>query len=180
MIITALGTIVLVILLAQCGNLSIVKVKVLLLYSTTRPEVSVALYNLTPGRGLAQPWCEPSPWGGQSRWAAYIPCRASTKYLSSLCFASPNFTPWYGGASQWYKETCSPSPSAAVMVVMAVGIEPRPPTYKPCLLTTTLPWLTIKYCKATGKVRHFLAWFRGKITPLYQLLTSCKHWTDAK
>ena len=23
--------------------------------------VSVALYNLTPGRGLTQPWCEPSP-----------------------------------------------------------------------------------------------------------------------
>ena len=25
------------------------------------------------------------------------------------------------------------------MVVTAVGIEPRPPAYKPCLLTTTLP-----------------------------------------
>ena len=29
------------------------------------------------------------------------------------------------------------------MVVMAVGTEPRPPTYKPCLLTTTPLWLTI-------------------------------------
>ena len=50
--------------------------------------VSVALYNLTPGRGLTQPWCEPSPWGDQSRWAAYIPCRASAKCLPSLCCQS--------------------------------------------------------------------------------------------
>ena len=39
------------------------------------------------------------------------------------------------------KETCSASPPAAVMVVTAVGIEPGPPTYKPCLLITTLLWL---------------------------------------
>ena len=40
-----------------------VKVKVLLLYITTQLDqmVSVALNNLTPGRGLTQPWCEPSP-----------------------------------------------------------------------------------------------------------------------
>ena len=66
--------------------------------------------------------------------------------VPSICppyvFASPNFTPWYGEASQWFKETCSASPPAAVMVVMAMGIEPRLPVYKPCLLTTTLPWLT--------------------------------------
>ena len=39
------------------------KVKVLLLYSTAQLNqmVSVVLYNLTPGRGLTQPWCEPSP-----------------------------------------------------------------------------------------------------------------------
>ena len=36
------------------------KVKVLLLYSADRP-VSVALYNLTPGRGLTQLWCKSSP-----------------------------------------------------------------------------------------------------------------------
>ena len=41
-----------------------------------------------------------------------------------------------------FKETCSASPPAAVMVVMAVGIEPGLPAYKPCLLTTTLPQLT--------------------------------------
>ena len=28
------------------------------------------------------------------------------------------------------------------MVVTAVGIEPGPPTYKPCLLSIILPWLT--------------------------------------
>ena len=40
-----------------------VKVKVLLLYSAAQLNqmVSVVLYNLTPGRGLTQPWCEPSP-----------------------------------------------------------------------------------------------------------------------
>ena len=40
-----------------------VKVKVLFLYSATQLNqmVSVALYNLTPGRGLTKPWCEPSP-----------------------------------------------------------------------------------------------------------------------
>ena len=71
-----------------------VKVKVLLLYSTAQLNqmVSVALYNLTPGRGLTQPWCEPSPWGDQSRWAAYIPCRTSTKCLSSLCCQSQFYT----------------------------------------------------------------------------------------
>ena len=53
--------------------------------------VSVALYNLTPGRGLTQPWCEPSPWSDQSRWAAHIPCMASAKYLSSLCFCHSQF-----------------------------------------------------------------------------------------
>ena len=31
------------------------------------------------------------------------------------------------------------------MVVIAVGIEPRLPTYKPCLLTTTPPWLTLEH-----------------------------------
>ena len=41
-----------------------------------------------------------------------------------------------------FKETCSASPPAAVLVVMAVGIEPRLPAYKPCLLTTRLLWLT--------------------------------------
>ena len=40
-----------------------VKVKVLLLCSATQLDqmVSVALYNLTPDRGLTQPWCESSP-----------------------------------------------------------------------------------------------------------------------
>ena len=44
----------------ECRNKGI---KVLLLYSTAQLNhmVSVALYNLTPGRGLTQPWCEPSP-----------------------------------------------------------------------------------------------------------------------
>ena len=41
-----------------------------------------------------------------------------------------------------FKETCSPSPPAAVLVVMAVGIEPRQPAYKPCLLTSRLLRLT--------------------------------------
>ena len=49
----------------QAGYLTslYLKVKVLLLYSATQLNltVSVALYNLTPGRGLNQPWCEPSP-----------------------------------------------------------------------------------------------------------------------
>ena len=41
----------------------IIKVKVLLLYSAAQLNqmVSIALHNLTPGRGLTQPWCEPSP-----------------------------------------------------------------------------------------------------------------------
>ena len=94
--------------------------------------VSVALYSLTPGRGLTQPWCVPS-------------------ICPPYVFASPNFTPWYGGASQLFKETCSASSPAAVMVVMAVGIEPGPPTYKPCLLTTTLPWLT--QCHARSNIQ---------------------------
>ena len=39
-----------------------VKVKVLLLYSAARPDgFSSALQPLLPGRGLTQPWCEPSP-----------------------------------------------------------------------------------------------------------------------
>ena len=41
-----------------------------------------------------------------------------------------------------FKETCSASQPAAVMVVMEVGIEPGLPAYKPCLLTTTLLRLT--------------------------------------
>ena len=71
-----------------------VKVKVLLLYSAAQLNqmVSVVLYNLTPGRWLTQPWCEPSPWGDQSRWAAYIPCRASSKCLSFLCCQSQFYT----------------------------------------------------------------------------------------
>ena len=106
--------------------------------------VSVALYNLTPGRGLTQPWCEPSPWGDQSRWAAYIPCMASAKYLSSLCFCQSQFyTLLWWSKLVILSETCSAFPPAAVMVVMAVGIEPGPPTYKPCLLTTTSPWLQL-------------------------------------
>ena len=51
--------------------------------------VSVALYNLTPGRGLTQPWCEPSPSGDQSRWAAYILCRASTNICPSNVLPVP-------------------------------------------------------------------------------------------
>ena len=35
------------------------------------------------------------------------------------------------------RETCSASQPAAVMVVMAVGIKPGLPAYKPCLLTIT-------------------------------------------
>ena len=75
-----------------------VKVKVLLLYNATRPDGFSSAYNLTPGRGLTQPWCEPSLQGDQSRWAAYIPCRASTKYLSSLCFCQSQFYTlvWWG------------------------------------------------------------------------------------
>ena len=70
------------------------KVKVLLLYSAAQLNqmVSVVLYNLTPGRGITQPWCEPSPWGDQSRWAAYISCRASAKCLSSQCCQSRFYT----------------------------------------------------------------------------------------
>ena len=51
-------------------SLTDIKVKVLLLYSTAQLNqmVSVALYNLTPDRGLTQPWYEPSPWGDQSRF----------------------------------------------------------------------------------------------------------------
>ena len=56
--------------------------------------VSVVLYNLTPGRGLTQPWCEPSSWGEESRQAAL----SSNKCLSSLCFASAHFIPQYGEA----------------------------------------------------------------------------------
>ena len=59
--------------------------------------VLVALYNLTSGRGLTQPWCEPSPWGDQSRWVAYIPCRGSAKCLSSVCCQSQFYTlGWWG------------------------------------------------------------------------------------
>ena len=62
--------------------------------------VSVALYNLTPGRGLTQPWCEHH----------YEVIRADGQLIShaglvpSICppyvFTSPDFTPWYGRASQ--------------------------------------------------------------------------------
>ena len=62
--------------------------------------VSVALYNLTPGRGLTNL--------GVSHHLEVI--RADGQLTShaglatSICppyvFASPNFTPWYGGASQ--------------------------------------------------------------------------------
>ena len=62
--------------------------------------VSVALYNLTPGRGSANL--------GLSHHIEVI--RADGQLTShaglvpSICppyvFASPNFTPWYGGASQ--------------------------------------------------------------------------------
>ena len=80
--------------LMAINNVTQNEVKVLLLYSATQLNqmVSLALYNLTPGRGLTQPWCEPSPWGDQSRQAAYIPCRASTKCLSSLCCQSQFYT----------------------------------------------------------------------------------------
>ena len=33
---------------------------------------SVALYILTLGRGLTQPWCEPSPWGDQTDGKLYL------------------------------------------------------------------------------------------------------------
>ena len=59
------------------------------------------------------------------------------------------------------------------------------------LIIITVPWTIVlvilvsmiqysKYCKVTGRVRHLLAWLRGKITPLHQLLTSCKCWIDEK
>ena len=100
--------------------------------------VSVALYNLTlagdsPNLGVTHHLEVIRADGQLTSHAGLVP---------SICppyvFVSPNFTPWYGGASQWFKETCSASPPAAVMVVMAVGIEPGLPIYKPCLLTTTL------------------------------------------
>ena len=37
-----------------------------------------------------------------------------------------------------------------------------------------------KYCKATCKVRHFPPYSEQNITPLYQVLTSCKYWMDGK
>ena len=47
-----------------------IKVKVLLLYSTTQLNqmVSVALYNLTPGRGLTQPLV----WAIALRWSEQV------------------------------------------------------------------------------------------------------------
>ena len=62
--------------------------------------VSVALYNLTPGRGLTQPWCEPSPWGDQRDGQLTSHAGLAPSICPPYVFASPNFTPWYGGASQ--------------------------------------------------------------------------------
>ena len=43
-------------------------------------------------------------------WSDQMVTHNSTLCLSSLCFAGTNFTPWYGGASLWFKETCLASP----------------------------------------------------------------------
>ena len=83
-------------------------------------------------------------WAITLRWwdrSCLHPTQGQHLYLSSQHLVGTNFTPWYGGVSQWFRETCSASPPAAVLVVMAVRIEPRLPTYKPCLLTTRLLWL---------------------------------------
>ena len=107
----------------------------------------------------------------------------------SICppyvFASPNFTPWYVATSQWFKETFSASPPAAVLAVMAVGIEPRPPTYKPCLLTTTLP-CCVKGCKKTKGLYNDPNVKQGMLIvnhPLYLLclnFTKMDHSSDGK
>ena len=39
----------------------ITKVKVLLLYGTTKPDCLSSALQPYPWRGLTQPWCEPSP-----------------------------------------------------------------------------------------------------------------------
>ena len=120
-----------------------VKVKVLPLYSAARPDGFSSTLQPYPWQGT-----HPSlVWAITLRWSEQMGSLHHAGLTPSICppyvFASPNFTPWYGEASQCFKETCSASPPAAVMVETAVGIEPGPPAYKPCLLTTTLPQLTI-------------------------------------
>ena len=77
--------------LGQADLWSEVKGKVLLLYSATRQAVSVALYNLGVSHHLEVIRAD----GQLTSHAGIVP---------SICppyvFAGPNFTPWYGGASQ--------------------------------------------------------------------------------
>ena len=62
-------------------------------------------------------------------------------------FACTNFTPWYGEANLWFKETCLASTLAVavVMVVVVVGMKPGLPTCKQHLLTIMLPWLILRH-----------------------------------
>ena len=71
---------------------------------------------------------------------------------------------------------CSASSPAAVLVGTAVGIEPRLPAYKPCLLPTRPPQLTTKLQKAglilTEKLRDIIGKikdkkFRNRIFPSF-------------
>ena len=60
--------------------------------------VSVVLHNLTPGRGPTQPWCELEVIRADGQRTSHAGLAPSI--CPPYVFASPNFTPWYGGASQ--------------------------------------------------------------------------------
>ena len=126
----------------MCPTLPKGKKKVLLLYSAARPDGFSS--TLQP-----YPWQGDSPNLGVSHHLEVI--RADGQPTSHAGLVPSTCPPYVlpvpilhlGMVEQVsdFKETCSASPPVTVMVVTAVGIEPRLPTYKPCLLTTTLPQL---------------------------------------
>ena len=81
----------------KIGGFKMIKVKVLLLYSAARPDSFSSTLQPYPWQEIHPTWSEPSPWGDQSRWAAYIPCRLAPSFCPPYV-ASHNFTPLHGEA----------------------------------------------------------------------------------
>ena len=73
------------------------KVKVLLLYSTTQPDSFSSALQPKPWQGLTH-HLEVIRADGQLTTHAGLAPSVYPPYV----FASPNFTPWYGKASQWF------------------------------------------------------------------------------
>ena len=62
--------------------------------------VSIALYILTPGRVLTQPWCKHHLEVIRANGQLISHAGLAPSICPPYVFASPNFMPWYGGASQ--------------------------------------------------------------------------------